>query len=723
MLPLNKTQIPNLLTQAREREVAKDLDAARRGYEQVLKIDRDHVQAQFQLAQVFLKQKKARNAITLLDRALVLRPQEPAIWKLYGQVIADIGDRAIAGRFLDRAKLARLDRNLLISLQNMMQQPSRRTKTSIGNASATEVKKAIGLLKNNQPAEAAKIAERLRASNPDVAIVADILANAQAMLGDTESAEKNYRAATILDPNYAESHSNFGRFLVELRRYDEGIIFLKQALKLAPGFAEAMVHLGVALARSNKNTSAIKVFRKALANDPDHREANFEIGRVLTADLEYKEALIHLERARKLGMDDPRVFIAIARATSRLGEDREALNVLHDALANDENNPDLISEQGLIYQTLGEFDKANAAFLKAISLAPKNGSHYRTFLTSNKLAIDDQIVRNMEQYFEDPELSDLSRMNFGFGLAKAMEDNKQFDRVFYYLKPANDLVRKDFPFDIETLFSQTRALNESLSKVDFDGLDISGRSDYAPIFVTGLPRSGTTLVEQIVASHSAVTGGGELGFIRRNWGEFLIEGDESIRPWNSISKNQIAEIGRTAERQMRAQFPDAVRLTDKGVQSYSMIGPIRASLPNARFVVVKRDPRDTLLSMYKNLFAAGKHLHSYDLRDLARYYRLFEEIMEFWREKTPDWFHEIQYEDLIADPEGEARKLIAACDLEWEDQCLNFYENKRRVDTLSVHQVRQPMYSSSIGAWQRYESDLTEMLEELGGEFARSNSG
>jgi hypothetical protein len=213
-----------------------------------------------------------------------------------------------------------------------------------------------------------------------------------------------------------------------------------------------------------------------------------------------------------------------------------------------------------------------------------------------------------------------------------------------------------------------------------------------------------------------VRGGGELGWALS---EVMQVFGPDRRHLGDVSDAEIARIGnRTAERMQKID-PDVAHITDKSVQSYTMIGPLRLALPRAKIVVVRRDPRDNLLSIYKNRFDEGMHLYSYNLRDLAVYYQCFQDIIEFWRHKTPTWFHEIEYEALIANPEQETRKLIAACGLDWEDECLSFHRNTRRVDTLSVHQVRQPLYASSMKAWERYADDLGDLIEALGGDDAR----
>ena len=344
---------------------------------------------------------------------------------------------------------------------------------------------------------------------------------------------------------------------------------------------------------------------------------------------------------------------------------------------------------------------------------PRATELYRMLLIGEKLAADDPLIARMQALFDDPGLTDAARAELGFALAKAMEDSGRHDRVFTYLRPANRLLHQAAPYDMDRRKRFIRQVQAACAGFDLPEAPAAG--GFAPIFVTGLPRSGTTLVEQILASHSQVTGGGELGLAWAALHDTLRREDGSLRPWTEVSGADLANVAAQVEQAMRARHPGADRITDKGVRSYTLIGPILAAFPAARMVVVNRDPRDTLLSIYRNRFEPGQHLYGNDLATLGRYYRLYEEIMAFWRETLPGRFHEIAYEDLIAAPEAETRRLVQACGLDWEDACLDFHRNRRQVHTLSVHQVRQPIYQGSVGAWKRYEAELGELFQALKG--------
>ncbi len=459
--------------------------------------------------------------------------------------------------------------------------------------------------------------------------------------------------------------------------------------------------------------------------------ARWRLIRVITvARLQVADAYLMLNQAEKaekvlqpaMSVTLPDAFnhVLLGRSLAAQHKNDEAEAAFDHAIQAAQKPALALASKAAFLQMLGRFDEAEGLFRQAIEHDPLNGYTYQTFLITRKTEKGDPIIARMEELYKDPEVSEENRMYFGFALAKALEDTRDYGRVFAYLRPANEAMRKLHPYDISGYLTSTRALIEQFERVDFQSRVVPGTTDFAPIFVTGLPRSGTTLVEQIIASHSTVTGGGEMGFAFAALEETLGgAGQRGTKPFG-LSNDEIAAVGRKIESQMRHAFPDADRMTDKAVLTHDYIGPLKLAIPNAKIIVVQRDPRDCLLSMYKNMFPAGRHLYTYDLADLSEYYKCFQNIIELWRAKTPDWIHEISYEALIANPEQETRDLIAACGLEWEDQCLSFHENKRRVDTLSVHQVRQPLYSSSTKAWQRYEGELEELFQALGSDYAPS---
>jgi len=715
MLPINPNQIPALYRQAMQRLGSGDVDGAQKMLGQILAANRKIPEVHFQLGRISAQKGRFEQAVSYFEAALALKPGEAAIWQQTAEALVRHGDGARSAAFLKKAKSAGLAPKLLIALQDRLGKKSSRSRTSIGSADPRQVKSAIDALNAGHAAKAEKLAQALRNQHPDVAIIADILASAQAAQGRNDAALLNYRAAMSIDPNYAEAHSNAGRLLVETGNPQEGTALLRRALDLIPDAPTTRLHLAVALVRLGEADEAEQLLRNLTRSHADLAPAWEELGKLLMDQARHGEAVDALRRAISLGRNGVGAVTRLGVALSAIGQEAEALSCFEDAIARDPNFAPAYARKGSLLQTQGDFGAAEPLFAKAMELAPRTGEFYQMFVTSRKMQPEDPLIAQMEAVWAADDLEDKDRSDLGFALSKTMEDIKAYDRAFPYLRAANETVRRMHPYDVQSRKQELSDLRAAMEGVDFAATKVEGSSDYAPIFVTGMPRSGTTLVEQIIASHSQVEGAGEIGHMARDAYK-LMSGKGSgrmFRPLSDVPEHQIAELGQLYEALLKSDFPDAPRITDKSIQTYTVMGLAGLALPNAKFVVVRRDPRDNLLSIYRNQFAQGKHLYAYDLADLGHYYRYFEEHIEFWREKMPGAFHEIHYEALIDNPEGEARKLIAACGLEWEDACLSFHENTRSVKTLSVYQVRQPIYKSSMKAWQRYEAELAPMFAAL----------
>ncbi len=716
MLPVSPENLPALMRQAQQHQAAGRFAQARGVLESVVASAPDLAEAHFLLAKTLLRLSEPEKAVSHLDRAVDLKPGAAVIWRQYAAVLQWLADPAKSTAFLDRAKQARIDRKLLIELQEMLRGQPKRSKTSIGGAPPGEVQKAISLLQGGRAKEAAALASRLDRAHPNVALIVDLLANAQAEQGRHQEAEANFRRAIGIDPKYPEVRANYAQFLMRRGRHDEAVEAAGDALRLMPDMPGALSALGTSLNRKAQHAQAIPFLRRTLTLSPDQVAPRLELAEALLADFKPGQALEALEQIRELDMPTARNRVLRARALAALDRSDEAEAEFDAALDAAQSKALALAGKAELLQVLGRFEEAGNLLREALDLEPLEGKLYQQLVMTRKLKPGDPLIARMEATHADPALAEDSRMYLGYALAKALEDAGEYERVFTYLRPANDAMRGFFPFDAARYRKTVRGMIEAFAPADFSE-PVDDHVAFAPIFVTGLPRSGTTLVEQIIASHSQVTGGGELSHAYAALKEALAEMEKRGERCFAPTRERIAEIGRSIETRMRDAVPGAGRITDKGVSTYEVIGPICAIFPKARIVVVRRDPRDTLLSMYKNVFPEGTHRYASSLTDLATKYHGYMEFLEFWREKLPGSFHEIEYEALIADPETEARKLIAACDLDWEDQCLAFHENKRRVQTLSVHQVRQPLYATSMKAWQRYQDDLGELFDALGPEF------
>ncbi|MGY9049253.1 MAG: sulfotransferase family protein, partial [Rhodobacterales bacterium] len=314
----------------------------------------------------------------------------------------------------------------------------------------------------------------------------------------------------------------------------------------------------------------------------------------------------------------------------------------------------------------------------------------------------------------NPRASDNARMHLSYALAKATEDQGTIDKVFAHLHRANALQRKLAPFDRIARIAENAAYLSAQ-----DGADLSPLGDpqpLRPVFVTGMPRSGTTLVEQIIAAHSSATAGGELAHALK-LAVAAFGTRDGLAPLGSIPDVQITKYAQDyTDLARRDTGATSGLVTDKSIQNHPINGLLHRALSGARFVIVHRDPRDIAVSIYKNHFKTGAHRYANDLSDIAFTIRTFRANVAFWKSRLPGVIHEIRYEDLVADPEPQTRALIAAVGLDWEDGCLTFHKAGGSVKTLSLHQVRQPIYRGSAQAWRKYETELAPFIEAWGDE-------
>jgi hypothetical protein len=300
-----------------------------------------------------------------------------------------------------------------------------------------------------------------------------------------------------------------------------------------------------------------------------------------------------------------------------------------------------------------------------------------------------------------------------FAMGKALGDLGQYHDAFRHLLKGNALKRRTIDYDEPQRLAMFENIRTKFSQDFMKAGSGGGDTSWSPIFIVGMPRSGTTLLEQVLASHSKVFGAGELETFKEAIAECVTS--HGISPAYpdlaaALSRDQIRELGEIYTTRVRALAPEAERIVDKMPLNFAFVGLIHLALPNARFINMRRDPLDTCVSCFSLLFS-GSQPFAYDLAELGRYYRGYEAVMEHWHKVLPPGaMIDVQYEDLVDDLEGAARRILRHCDLDWEDACRDFHDTKRAVRTASLMQVREPVYRRSIGTWRRY----AEFLEPLG---------
>jgi tetratricopeptide (TPR) repeat protein len=502
--------------------------------------------------------------------------------------------------------------------------------------------------------------------------------------GKPNEAVESYLRALALKPDYAEAHCNRGNALRDLAKLQEAVASYQRAVRLKPDFAKAHNNLGKVLRDLGKPDEAVAACRRALTIDPNIAETHNNLGNAFWDMGKLDEAMASFQRALTLKPD-------YAEA--------------HNSLA-------------LAFRIQGKLDEARRASEKAIELAPKNPRYYSNLLGMKRVVAGDEHLSALEELAGGESASPKDRIGLHFTLAKAYADLHDHERAFRHLREGNALKRQETAFEETAQLALFDRIRDVFTPDLMRAKQGFGDPSTAPIFIVGMPRSGSTLVEQILASHPKVFGAGELmdltrlvaSLDRRRDGVAVTYPD--IVP--ALSGEELRQLGARYCEAIGAAAAGAERVTDKMPANFCYVGLIQLALPNARIIHTRRDPLDTCFSCFSTLFV-GHHPYSYDLAELGRYYRAYETLMEHWRRVLPKAaMLEVQYEDIVGDLEGQARRLISHCGLEWDDACLSFHKAQRPVWTASSAQVRRPIYSSSVGRWRPYRNLLRTLIDELG---------
>ena len=528
---------------------------------------------------------------------------------------------------------------------------------------------------------------------PEFAEAHSNLGNANRLVGRVAQASANYRRAIALRPDFAPAYSNLGQLLCEQGDFVAALANCRRAVELAPHLVEAQNHLGHALRGLGRLEEAAAALRRAVLLDPNGPARHTNLGNVLTDLKRFGEAAACYRRAIDL---DPGVVAAHygLAACLRFCNDLEgALVSYRNVLALCPDQPAVWNDLGRALRIAGRFEEAVGAFRQALAINPDFADAYRNLAACRQLPAGGGEIARVSELCERTDLPSEERAAAGLAMGKAFDDADRFDEAFAAYDRANRiyhdwLAKTSQPFDAEALHRQIDETISAFTPAFFASVANSGSSSELPVFIVGMPRSGTSLVEQIAATHSQVFGAGELEHI----GALAAE-DHLAR---------LAALGGNTR-----------RVIDKLPDNIFELGVIAMLFPAARVIFCRRDPRDICLSCYFQKFTGAQLPFSYDLADCAKRYLETERMMAHWRQVLPLRMHELEYEALVADLEGESRRLIAFLGLGWEPACLEFHRTRRAVATASSWQVRQPLYDRSVGRWCNYQAYLAPLLDGL----------
>ena len=515
------------------------------------------------------------------------------------------------------------------------------------------------------------------------------------------------RQAIQFDARNYEAQHALGAALMQMGRFTDASQVLLRALALRPDSAAAWRDVGMSYDRQNLHAPAIEAYQRALELAPQSDDVLLRLAQLYTAYSWTDEASACYERAAELKPDttQARLYRSDARLLRR--DFPGAEQWAREAVAKDPGSGAAQATlAGLLYAQ-GRFDEAAMSFEVALRLDPKEGRCWIGLADCRKYsAADDSILDRMKDVLKRDDLNDFNRMAVNFAMGKICDDRADYARAMEHFNAANEIRARDLKFDRAALEAMVDQTIRRFTREFIASAAATGSHDSRPLFIVGMYRSGTTLVEQILSCHPDIAAGGELTV----WTPADLEVDAATGQFN-------AERSRAAVQKylsvLQKKGPSAARVTDKLPFNFFRLGAIHALMPNARIIHCRRDPVDTCLSIYSNLlksrvsFAASKG-------DLAFCYRQYLRLMEHWRSVLPERvFTEVQYERLISDRDAETRRLVAFTGLPWSDSCLRPVLNPRGIDTASAWQARQLVYATSTERWRHYEPWLGELRELL----------
>lgn len=534
--------------------------------------------------------------------------------------------------------------------------------------------------------------------------------------GQLAQAEKMYQK--ILKKNKSHTHSlhMLGVIAHRQRKLNQAVELMENSIISDPNQPGYHNNLGLVYNDLGKRQDALHSFDRALEQMPEFFEALVNKGNVLRALERHEEALACYERAKQLNPTEPRLYCNIGNTVHALGRTDEAVDLFHKAISLYPAHVESHYSLGRIYQNRGQEKKAEEYYRKAVQHDPTLAIAYYSLALSRKFTpADHTLIATGESVLEQSELNDDQRIRFHFSLGKIYDDCGQYDKAFAHFQKGNSIAHQKRSFDTkkhhQLIDDIIASFPENLPSKE------TGSSSEIPVFIVGMPRSGTSLVEQIIARHSLVHGAGELTTLDDLVHELQ---NKPESPWsfpNDISKTDEKVFAAMADTYLihikKISKTGTLRTTDKMPYNYLYIGLIARLFPRARIIHCCRTPLDTCLSIYFQHFSTG-NTFSFDLQQTAAAYREYSRLMDHWRRTKPVAMLEVSYEELIENLEEKAREIITFCGLEWEEECLSFHKSRRPVETSSAWQVRQPIYTTSRNRWRNYEKFIEPLREALG---------
>jgi len=604
----------------------------------------------------------------------------------------------------------------------------------------------IVALQSGNAQDATRLFEAAVSSRPDNPEFHNMLGEALRMSGKPELAEASYKNALELNPRFAGAHNNLANLYLQMARLDEAIHHYQAAIAANPGFPMSFNNLGAALRRAGRLDEAQDAFRKAIELVPNYAEAHTGLGLVyeslgqldeaieshrqavtlnpslaeahgnlgnaLRAAGQLAEARIHYARSIELSPADALAHYNLGIALDESAMPTEAIASYEQALALDAKHAESHNNLGNALDQVGRHDEAVTHYKTAVELKPNYAEAHRNL---TRLRPDDSQLSAIQQLLDEEEVDGEDAVHCHYALGNIHHRAKRYDDAFRHYQQANNLKRARIQHSSKGYSEFVDRLMAAYSTERFQDIGTGGSSSEVPVFVLGMPRSGTTLVEQILSSHADVYGAGELATLGDIELELTMRFEDQGGYPECVSALSNADLEEAASRYLKvltARSAGARRVTDKMPSNFARIGLIKLLIPRSRIIHCTREPLDTCLSNYFHYFAVGNEF-ACRFEEMAAYYADYRRLMAHWNSVFPGEIIDVAYEDVVSDQEATSRRLVDALGLDWDPDCLRFHKNKRAVNTFNSLQVRQPIYTRAVGRWQEYEAHLAPLIKAL----------
>ena len=482
-------------------------------------------------------------------------------------------------------------------------------------------------------------------------------------------------------PKIVVLYNILGLVLAEQNKIDEAVTYYEEGIKIDPNFSMIYNNLGSIYRLKKNNKKAEDYFKKSINLDRNISEPHNNLGNLYLSLNKHKDAIECYKNAITI---NPKFFLAYYNL-------------------------------GLVYKSLGRFDEAKKYLEESIKLnnyfftAHRNLSQVVTYKKNN------EHFNLLKKIFNDIKIKKNQKTELAFALAKAFDDIKDYKSAFQYYVTGNYLRRKNILFSKKKEKAEFSNIKKIFNKRLFKKYEKSGNLNSTPIFILGMPRSGTTLVEQIISSHPKVYGGDELNLLPNLINKYFDNKEKKINLKNLINFDidRLNHIGQEYINSIKNISNNSERVTDKLPINFKWIGIIKMILPNSKIIHCTRSPKDNCLSIFKTYFTNSSLNFAYNLEELSMYYNLYNDLMKHWADTLPNFINEIKYENIVQKPEEEIRSLLKVCSLEWDDNCIQFYNNQRPINTASDIQARKKIYKTSVDSWKNYKKYVKKNFDKL----------